>query len=471
MSLDEQRAAIERFAERQGLQITEWFEEVLTAAKKGRPRFSRMIKGLKGGGASGVVMHKIDRSARNLRDWLELADLIDSGNITVHFVSENIDLRSRGGRLSADIQAVIAADYIRNLREETRKGLYGRLKQGLFPFCAPLGYKNTGPGGRLKTVDEVRAPFVRQAFELYATGRYTLDTLLAELHRRGFRNGKGRPIFRNTLSLILNNPFYAGLIRIRTTGETFKGAHQTLISMSLFKEVQARLARRLRTRGWIHDFTFRGLFRCSLCNRPLTAELQKGHVYYRCHTRDCPTRAFREEVLEKALLKSWAPVALTGKKREQLITQLTDVQQQDVENETDRRANLQAQVATIENRLTRLIDALLDGTLDKGSFEVRKRTLLEEEQSLKESLQTTLPAHERAKALVLELFELACTAQQSYQMASPGSKREMAIRLSSNLSVAEKKVSVEPYFPLSFIANRSLVHSSGDGWIRTIGTF
>lgn len=35
-------------------------------------------------------------------------------------------------QLTADIQAVIAADYIRNLREETIKGINGRLKQGLY---------------------------------------------------------------------------------------------------------------------------------------------------------------------------------------------------------------------------------------------------------------------------------------------------------------------------------------------------
>ncbi len=40
---------------------------------------------------------------------------------------------------SADIQGVVAADYVRNLREETKKGLYGRLKQGIYPLGAPIG--------------------------------------------------------------------------------------------------------------------------------------------------------------------------------------------------------------------------------------------------------------------------------------------------------------------------------------------
>ena len=42
------------------------------------------------------------------------------------------------------------------------------------------------------------------------------------------------------VSTILNNPFYCGLIRIKKTGETFAGIHQSLIPASLFKRVQDR---------------------------------------------------------------------------------------------------------------------------------------------------------------------------------------------------------------------------------------
>ena len=132
VSLEHQREAITRYSEKNHLQITKWFEEQKTAAKRGRPLFGQMLKLLRFGKASGVIIHKIDRSARNLKDWADLGELIDSG-IDVHFANESLDLHSRGGRLSADIQAVVAADYIRNLREETIKGFYGRLKQGLYP--------------------------------------------------------------------------------------------------------------------------------------------------------------------------------------------------------------------------------------------------------------------------------------------------------------------------------------------------
>lgn len=114
-----------------GFTIITWLEEMETAAKQGRPIFNQALKLLRTGKAQGIILHKLDRGARNLRDWAAIGELSDQG-IEVHFVTESIDLQTRGGRLSADIQAVVAADYIRNLREETRKGFHGRLKQGLY---------------------------------------------------------------------------------------------------------------------------------------------------------------------------------------------------------------------------------------------------------------------------------------------------------------------------------------------------
>src|SRR5712691_7492758 len=162
VSLQEQRGAIERYASRNGIEIIQWFEERETAAKRGRPIFSQMLKLIRQGKADGLVIHKIDRSARNLRDWADLGELIDQG-VEVQFANEGVDLNSRGGRLSADIQAVVASDYIRNLREEAKKGIYGRLKQGFYPMRAPLGYLNNG-AAKPKTIDPVRGPLIRKAF-------------------------------------------------------------------------------------------------------------------------------------------------------------------------------------------------------------------------------------------------------------------------------------------------------------------
>ena len=126
-------------------------------------------------------MHKIDRSTRNIRDWADLSEVIDSG-VDVQFVHDQLDLTTRGGRITADIQAVLAADYIRNLREEADKGIYGRYKQGLLPHGGPVGYLNRG-GGQPKVIDPRKGPLVHRAFELYASGEYSLRRLAPKAER------------------------------------------------------------------------------------------------------------------------------------------------------------------------------------------------------------------------------------------------------------------------------------------------
>jgi DNA invertase Pin-like site-specific DNA recombinase len=99
VSLKEQHDAIIRYAQKNSLPIARSFEERETAAKRGRPIFSQMIRSLRHGEAQGVVIHKIDRGARNLKDWADLGELIDTG-VEVHFANESLDLNTRGGRLS-----------------------------------------------------------------------------------------------------------------------------------------------------------------------------------------------------------------------------------------------------------------------------------------------------------------------------------------------------------------------------------
>src|SRR6185295_5071937 len=101
-SFTEQRSVIERYAQREGLEIIEWFQEVETAAKRGRPIFASMAKRLRKGEAEGFIVHKVDRSSRNYHDWADINDLADEG-FDVCFASDNLDLSTRGKRLLADV--------------------------------------------------------------------------------------------------------------------------------------------------------------------------------------------------------------------------------------------------------------------------------------------------------------------------------------------------------------------------------
>jgi DNA invertase Pin-like site-specific DNA recombinase len=452
VSLQEQKDAILQYAQRYGLNIKQWFEERESAAKRGRTLFTQMMKQLQRGTARGVIIHKIDRSARNLKDWADLGELIDAG-VEVHFANESLDLNTRGGRLSADIQAVVASDYIRNLREETKKGFYGRLKQGFYPLPAPLGYLDCGKA-QTKDVDPEKAPLVAKLFTLYGTGQYSLHRLLDESGAWGLRNRRGRQLTINGLSTILNNPFYTSIIRIRRTKEVFAGNHQSIVAKSLFDRVQSILRGKTVIRTVRHSFAFRKLVRCGQCRYTLIGELQKGHVYYRCQQRSCPTTTVREETVDSAVTPLVAKLTFDPEEVEYIRGWVDDARAHEHTRCQQELHNARLQLDGIRTRLGRLTDAFIDGTVEKALFEARKAALLDDEQRILESIRNLEGGNGGTLELLERFLELVKNAPIAYEKAEPDEKCDLVKNLLSNLSLMDKNVVVALKPGVMLIANR-----------------
>jgi site-specific DNA recombinase len=452
-SLVEQQSAIERYAQQWNFHIVKQFEERETAAKKGRPIFEQMLKYINQGQAEGVLMHKIDRSARNLRDWADLGDLIDRG-IEVHFVNEGLDLHSRGGRLSADIQAVIASDFIRNLREETRKGFYGRIKQGLYPRPAPLGYLDKGKG-QAKVLDPIKAPLVRQAFELYATGDWGLDALVDKLYELGLRNKWGRKVVRNGLSSILHNTFYIGVIWLKNRKEMFNGLHDPLISKTLFDKVQEVLAGKNIKKVKRHMFQFRGKLSCGNCQKKPSGETRKGYIYYSCHTRGCGQRSFREEEVENAVGKFLEQLAFSNDEQE-CIKQYLKTESDNVINSSETQKKiLKMQLEQVKDRQSKLTDGYLDRVINQEDYLEKKNSLILEQKGVEEQLAKLQGGEKDFLAETTEFFRLINSAYLSYKTGNMEEKRDMVKTVFSDLQMNGEKLLVKPNLPFSIVAERS----------------
>ena len=458
VSLSEQKEAIERYAKVHGLDIVRWFEERESASHQGRPAFGEMLGLLRRKTIQGVIIHKIDRSARNLEDWVDVGKLVDAG-VEIHFATENLDLRTVAGRLSADIQAVVAAHYSRNLREEVKKGIYGRLKQGIYPFGSPIGYLDQG-GGKVKIPDPSSAPFVRDAFQLYHSGKFSLPQLTYEMHRRGLRNRSGTPFTMSALAKMLQNPFYIGLIRIRKTGQMFDGNHEPLVSADMFEAVQALLAGKKVDRINRQVFQFSRIATCASCGYSLIAERKKGHVYYRCHNRPfknpavCPSTLVREEFIDEAIINCLADVDLTD---DELAMARTVLSRKRKDLQQERNEMIQAQqlqLDRVQSRLAKLMDLLMDGTVDKALFNDKQNALLVEKVRIQEMLAESRQGSTRVVEELENTVELAKSPSMLYKVASSEKKRELVKTLLSNLTVSRKTIEITLALPFRIIRER-----------------
>lgn len=118
-----------------------------------------------------------------------------------------------------------------------------KARKGELVFCPPVGYCINVDGPRAKAeLDPLLAPLVRQAFELYATGGYSLRKLLTVMTVRGLTSRSGKPMGLSGLHTVLTNPFYCG--QVRWNGELIDGGHEPLVVSNTFNKVQSLLVLR-----------------------------------------------------------------------------------------------------------------------------------------------------------------------------------------------------------------------------------
>ena len=465
VSLQEQKDAILRYTHQHGLEVVRWFEERESAATPGRPAFMQMLQLLRIKAAQGVVIHKIDRSARNLEDWVDVGKLADAG-VAIHFANESVDLATVSGRLSADIQAVVASHYSRNLREEAKKGIYGRLKQGFYPFRAPIGYLDQG-AARPKLPDPATAPLVLEAFELYGAGKFPLISLTEHMYQRGLRNRRGGPVTLRGISTILNNPFYAGIMRIKKNGQIFSGNHAALVSQELFERVQALLRGKTVDRVARHSFLFSRLVRCASCHYSLIGERRKGHTYYRCHNRPfksppvCPSTSIKEEQLEAAIYSMLGRLTLSEAEVVYFREWIAGYRLQAEAKREEEMRTLNLQLDALRARRSRLTDLLLDGSVEQSIFAEKQKSLVWEESQLRQRVARLDAGCEQSLKEIEKIVGLAQNASLLYKEANFERRRELLRILLSDLTASGENLSVALRIPFTLIADTAKTSSGG----------
>ena len=264
--------------------IEEFIEPGVSGRTIERPMLKRMLARCRQEPKVDVVLvHKVDRLARDVYGHATIKALLKQRGIRLASVVENVD-DTITGQLVENIMASIAEFYSANLGEEVKKGMRMMIQRGEWPHQPPRGYRQSRAedGRPLAIPDEVVGPTIRQAFELYATGRYSLRDIGEELLIRGVTTTAGKPLPLSYVRSMLENPFYAG--RLFWKGAEYPGRHTPVIPEALFLRVQQTLRRRFKRhgeRGRLH-FLLRGVAVCGDCGYRMTAERHGRWCYYRC---------------------------------------------------------------------------------------------------------------------------------------------------------------------------------------------
>jgi DNA invertase Pin-like site-specific DNA recombinase len=311
--------------------IEEFIERSESAKTADRPELQRMLQFVKENSVKYVIVHKVDRLARNRADDVVINLAFQQAGAQLVSVSENID-QTPSGLLLHGIMSSIAEFYSRNLATEVIKGCVQKAKNGGTPSKAPVGYLNVrqivnGLEGRTVEVDPVRGPLMAWAFEAYATGVWTIRSLLAELTDRGLTTAPGprspgRPLRVSHLHTLLRHPYYVGIVRYQ--GVLYPGKHTPLVEYETWQRVQELLTAKHLSgeKHREHPHYLKGSVFCGQCGSRLIVCHAKGrggtYPYFICSGRqakrtDCKLRALHIELVEDAIAAHYATVQLCEK--------------------------------------------------------------------------------------------------------------------------------------------------------------
>lgn len=186
-----------------------YIDEGLSAATtKKRENFHRMIDDAKAGAFDLIITKEISRFARNTLDSIQFTRELLNAGVGVFFQNDNINTLDEDSELRLTIMSGIAQDELRKLSSRVKFGHAQAIKKNVVLGNSRIfGYVKDG--GRL-VIDEDEAPMVRELFELYATGQYSMKQIETLFWEKGYRNHNGKKIAHTTMSGMISNPKYKG---------------------------------------------------------------------------------------------------------------------------------------------------------------------------------------------------------------------------------------------------------------------
>ena len=309
MSIGSQIKEMSDLANREQLQIVTVKQESFSAKNSAaRPIFNEMLNEIREGLYDAILTWAPDRLARNAGDLGSLVDLMDVGKLQkIRTFGQSFENNPNEKFLLMILgsQAKLEND---NRSINVKRGMRAKCETGWRPSLPPLGYFTRGASGngRDVIVDEERAPYIKQMFELSASGksgRYIQRWL--ESNNVLTRGDKKIPL--SAIYRMLKNPYYYGEFEYpKDSGKWYQGKHEPLITKVLFDEVQKALIVPPKGKWGAKDFPFKGFIKCYSCGSSLVGEQKlrkrkdgttREHIYYHCSrqiNRNCKELFARE---------------------------------------------------------------------------------------------------------------------------------------------------------------------------------
>ncbi|HCC35920.1 MAG TPA: hypothetical protein DEQ02_10000 [Ruminococcaceae bacterium] len=471
-SIPAQREANKKKAASLGAIIVKEFADKGTSAKSAdRKDLQDMLKYIAETPVDYVIIHKVDRLARNRGDDVDIMRVLAEHNVKLVSASESID-ETPSGMLLHGIMASIAEFYSRNLATEVIKGMSEKVRNGGTVSKAPIGYKNMrrmdelGREERLVILDEERAPLIRLAFEMYSTGDWTINSLAEHLALRGLTTRAtpkipSKPITESALNKVLTNPYYRGLVLFKE--KYHAGKHEPLVNEETWQKTQDILSSRIngeRTRK--HPHFLKSTVFCGDCGERLLIQYAKSrsgirYPYFSCAGRhskrtNCKQKSLLIEEIERQVENLYRYISFKPEFRKKLENWLlTEIRKTTAGFEAERR-EMELEKDKMSRQQRKLLEVHYADAIPLELFKEEQRKLAESICAIDQRIQMQCDQSGEIETKLSETLELLEDCGQLYITAPDYIKRAFNQGLFEKIYVdnGESGVTLTPIFNESY---------------------
>ena len=279
------------------------------------------------------------------------------------------------------------------------------------------------------------------------------------LAQAGVTTYNGRPLVLDATHRLLKNRYYIGIIDFNN--QTYPGAHEPLIRKELFQAVQDKMHNKQPTKRRRLDPVLKNMLHCGHCQKVITWEKQKGHLYGACQ-RDLPecksNKYLREEIAHETFVNKLDELISP---EPELLKWLVDQLEEEYKTSNEAAETYRQSLETRLDRIAKMDDMLYDvklaGDITPERYDSKHQGIQEQIQLTRDELAVADAASASKHQEAVDLIKLTQTAKEQYLAAEMPNeaKRTILTELFDSVTLKDNSVSVKFTFFAESVARRS----------------
>ena len=393
-SLDAQLRAIKDYCNSNNLNLVNVYSDSALSgtSANNRTAFLQMISDSKKKLFDFVIVHKLDRFARNSYDHAIYEKKLNDNKVRIISVREQLN-NSPESAILKNVLVGMNEYYSLNLSVEVKKGMYENFENNKHTAgIPPLGYDLDSE--KRYIINEKEAEIVKSIFQMSLDGM-GYGKIAQELNRQGFINKRGRPFAKTSIRDTLLNEKYMGNYvlglkdkngKLTGTEQRKEGVIPAIIDKEVFLAIQEMMRKRKTgKRKNQQNYILTGFCECGECGGAFTGGGQvhgrsKKYYVYTCSSRkarktDCKNMQIRKELLEPIVFDKIREEIFQEDKMQFISWEIEKQIKEKNKNFNSNHKKISSKIVYLEDKKSKLLDAFLDSMISKEEYNTKNQEL------------------------------------------------------------------------------------------------